>query len=117
MSRKIAITVVVVSLVAAGLYWSTSRGLPVEVAAAQRGPIRTYVEERAKTRLPEIYRVTMPLNGRVLPIRVKERDSVTAGQVVAEMEAADFDTAVSAGTARVERLKNTIVENADNRLK
>lgn len=116
MSRKTVIAVVVVLVVASGLYWSSLRGVPVEVATVEVGPIRTYVEERAKTRLPETYRITMPLNGRILPIRLKERDAVTAGQVVAEMDPADLETAVSEGTARVERLRNTIVESADNRL-
>jgi len=45
-------------------YYGFSTGTPVDVAVAEKGEIRTYVEERAKTRLPEIYRVTMPLNGR-----------------------------------------------------
>jgi multidrug efflux pump subunit AcrA (membrane-fusion protein) len=90
--------------------------VPVDVAVARMGRIRTYVEERAKTRLPVVYRITMPLDGRILPIDLKERDAVTAGKVVARLEAADFDTAVAEGAARLQRLQNMIVENQDNRL-
>lgn len=88
----------------------------VDVAVMTRGTIHNYVEERAQTRLPQVYRISMPLPGRILPIEVRERDSVSAGQVVARMDPADLETDVAESTARVRRLEKMIVENQDNRL-
>ena len=61
MSRWIWISLVVVSGVAGFLYLESVQAVPVDVAVVKTGRIRTYVEERAKTRLPKIYRITMPL--------------------------------------------------------
>ena len=96
-------TIGVLSVAAVGIaYWYVSApGTPVDVAVVQTGPIRAYIEERAKTRLPKIYRITMPLDGRIEPITLKEGDHVTKGQVVARMDAADLQTDLTAATARV----------------
>ncbi|MEX0702528.1 MAG: efflux RND transporter periplasmic adaptor subunit [Planctomycetales bacterium] len=118
MGRWIGAAIVGTLLLAAGwAVWRNLReGAPVDVATVSRGEIRTYVEELAKTRLPEIYRVTMPLDGRILPIDLVEGDPVEQGQVVARMEAADLETAVAEAGARVARLQAEIVENDDTRL-
>jgi HlyD family secretion protein len=79
------------------------RGVPVDVAFAERKEIREYVEEQAKTRLPDVYEITMPLQGRVLPITLNEGDRVTAGQIVAQLDPQDLETDV------VERA-NTVVQ-------
>ncbi|MCA9071399.1 MAG: efflux RND transporter periplasmic adaptor subunit, partial [Planctomycetaceae bacterium] len=78
--------------------------------------ISTFVEEQAKTRLPKIYRITMPLEGRVLPIDLTAGDPVAKGQVVAELETSDLATAVEEGKARVTQLEKRIIENDDARL-
>lgn len=110
---------ILAALVLAGVY-ATARtfreSVPVDVAKVTRGEIRAYVEELAKTRLPEIERVTMPLDGRILPIELTEGDVVETGQIVARMEADDLETAVAEAEARVARLEAEIVENDDTRL-
>jgi HlyD family secretion protein len=58
----------------------------------------------------------MPINGRILPIELKAGDSVQAGEVVAQVELADLDTAVQMAEARVRRLQASIVENNDSRI-
>lgn len=68
------------------------KGVPVDTATAARREIREYVEEQAKTRLPDIQKVTMPLQGRVLPITLEEGDRVTTGQVVARLDESDLKT-------------------------
>jgi HlyD family secretion protein len=62
----------------------------VRVAVATEGNIKAYVEERARTSLPHIYHVTMPLQGRVLPITVEEGDKVTVGEIVVQLEDIDW---------------------------
>ncbi|MCC7424373.1 MAG: efflux RND transporter periplasmic adaptor subunit [Planctomycetaceae bacterium] len=89
---RLLISLAVVSVVVAGVLWSRlSPGVPIDVAVASTGKISTWVEERARTRLPEVHRVTMPLAGRVKPIRLREGDRVKFDQVVAEMDFADLD--------------------------
>ena len=62
-------------------------GVPVQVATVRRDAIRAYVEEQqARTRVPDIYQITMPLAGRVLPISLREGDQVAKGDVVARMD-------------------------------
>ncbi len=63
---------------------------PVRLAVTTEGSIRAYVEERARTSLPHIYHVTMPLQGRVLPITAEEGDEVKAGEVVVRLDDIDW---------------------------
>jgi HlyD family secretion protein len=88
-------------------------GLPVEVAVAERGPIREFVDERGKTRLPQAYNLTMPFDGRISPIEFMEGAPVYKGQVVAQIVPSDLDLSVEAASASVDRLKASIKENDD----
>jgi len=63
---------------------------PIREATATKGAIQSYVEERARTSLPHIYHVTMPLQGRVLPISVEEGDTVKTGDIVVRLEDIDW---------------------------
>ncbi len=47
-------------------------GFPVEAAPAVRGAVQEYVDERGKTRLPQTYNITMPLEGRISAIDLIE---------------------------------------------
>ncbi len=67
--------------VAWAIYHDSRRPLVVDVAPAGRGTIRAFVEERARTTLPHIYHVTMPLPGRILPMEIREGDQVEEGQL------------------------------------
>ncbi len=115
MARRVGIGAAI-ALVGVLLFVSMQRGISVDAMTIDRGEVSTYVEERARTRLPQTYLVTMPLPGRVLPIELRERDSVTAGQIVARMDPSDLESLAMEGEARVERLKRMIIENEDNRL-
>ena len=99
------ILVVVILVVAAAVYAATTASQLVDTAPARRGTVSAFVEERATTRLPRTYRITMPIDGRILPIELKEGDAVRADGIVAQIELADLDTAVQMADARVRRLQ------------
>jgi HlyD family secretion protein len=95
------------------IYRSTMEGAPVEVAEVGYGPIRQFVDEEAKTRLPRTYLITMPYNGRIEAIDLVEGTQVSAGQVVARIVPADLDLELKTAQAAVERLKASIEESDD----
>lgn len=110
---------IVLAIVAAagfGIYSRSNQPVEVDVATARSGVIRSYIEERAKTRLPKIYRITMPAQGRILPIDLKEGTIVKKGQVVAQIDPDDLALSVAEAEARVARLDAEIAENDDLRL-
>ncbi|QGQ24175.1 HlyD family efflux transporter periplasmic adaptor subunit [Gimesia benthica] len=116
MSRK-SILITVGLLAVLGLYYLFSEApQPVDVTAAETGTVKAFIEERAKTSLPRIYRIAMPLNGRVMPITVQEDEKVTQGQVIAEMDTSDLDAEVAKARYRVEQYARKIIEQSDNRL-
>ncbi len=59
--------------------------IPVDVVAAQRGPLAITVDEDGETRARERYVISAPVAGRVPRIGLREGDRVSAGQVVAEL--------------------------------
>ncbi|MCA9014951.1 MAG: efflux RND transporter periplasmic adaptor subunit [Planctomycetaceae bacterium] len=116
MSRKSIIITVILCCGLAAVYLMSGKPLPVDVTVAETGEVKAFVEERAKTTLPRIYRIAMPLNGRILPITVKEDQKVTKGQIVAQMDTSDLDAEVAKAKYRVEQFSKKIIEQADNRL-
>lgn len=104
--------VVVVGAVVAGL-GAFSSGAAVEAAKVGKGPIREFVDERGKTRLPQVYSITMPFDGRVAPIKLVEGAPVKAGQIVAEVVPVDLDLSHKGAAAAIERLHASIRENDD----
>jgi len=103
---------VILSLVVAGigysLYAESQKALPVQSAPVTQGDIQAYVEERARTSLPHIYHVTMPLPGRLLPIMLREGDAVTQGQVVATLEDVDWQEAGISAAEMLVAMKNAV---------
>lgn len=88
--RTIVITAALVVVIGLLVYRDVSKGVSVRVAEVAEGPLEAYVEERAYTSLPNTYHITMPMQGRILPIELAEGDMVTNGQVVANLEETDW---------------------------
>lgn len=105
-----------VSAIVLLIYVKANEPIAVNAAIARRGRMENYIEERAKTRLPKIYRITMPSQGRVLPIDLKEGSRVTEGQVIAQLDPKDLSLSVAEAEARVARIEAEIAENDDVRL-
>lgn len=97
---KWIIAIIVIATVI-GLAVNYQPEVPVTTHRVERGLVQEFFEERAKTRVPEVYRISMPLDGRVLPIQLVEGDAVSSGQVVARMDPDDLQTDLSMANARV----------------
>ena len=112
-TKTILITALAGLAVAAAAYFWYRPGVRVEAARAARAPIREYVDEEGRTRLPKIHEITAPFAGRVEGIDLIEGTPVKAGQVVARVVPLDLDLNVAEAEAAVERLEASIRENDD----
>lgn len=77
------------AFVAAIVYSFMPRPVAVDVAQVSEGELQVYVEEDGRTRLRDRYKVSAPLAGRLLRIRYKAGDVVSASQPLAVIEPAD----------------------------
>ena len=105
---RILILLLLVGVVGYAIYADATRALPVQDALVSEGPIEAYVEERARTSVPRIYHVTMPLPGRILPVEVREGDAVRQGQVVAHLEDVEWKEASISVAETVVAMKNAM---------
>jgi len=94
-------------------YSALDRGAPVEAAAVSRGPVREFVDEEGKTRLPNVHLITMPYDGRIEAIDLVEGAPVKKDQVLARVAPFELNTAVAVAQAAVDRLEASIQENDD----
>jgi len=113
--------VLLLLIVGAAAAWgaaeSVTSGVPVDVRMIERGTVREFVDERAKTRLPEMHLVTMPFAGRVAeePLgQLREGTAVEQGQVVARVVQVDLQLTLDEATAAVDQLEARLAENADS---
>ncbi len=108
----------IVIAVAAVLYAYTAMqsGIPVQTVAASTGDIRAWVEDRAMTTLPLVYKITMPQDGRILPITLEAGHGVSKDQVVAQMDTADLKTALAVAEAQVAEIEAQITVNKYNEI-
>ncbi len=83
-------------------------GVSVRTAKVEKGPIRAWVEDRAMTTLPFVHNITMPQDGRILPITLEAGHAVSRGQVVAQMDTADLKTALAMADARIAEIQAQI---------
>jgi HlyD family secretion protein len=78
--RRTILIAAVAVLVAAALAWSFwPRPVAVDLAAVSRGPMQVEVSDEGRTRIREIYRISAPVNGRLLRVNVHPGDVVTGG--------------------------------------
>ena len=98
-------------LIAAGA-WSAYRRVTepagVRTARLRRGTIREVVEDRARTTLPHIVHVTMPQEGRFLPIELPEGTSVAKGQSIARLEDEDLRDAYTESLSIVRAMAENV---------
>ncbi len=107
--------VIAVAVVLYG-YMEMQSGIPVQTARVAAGHIRAWVEDRAMTTLPFVYKITMPQDGRILPIALEAGRSVSKGQVVAQMDPADLKTTLALADARMAEIQAQIAINRYNKI-
>lgn len=95
------------------VWQAATAGVEVETVAAHKQEIRTWVDEQGKTRLPQSQLVTMPFDGRIAEITLRERDRVAKGDIVAQVIPEDVDAPLAEAEAAVERLAASIRQNDD----
>jgi HlyD family secretion protein len=116
MMPKWILAVVIVGAAAAAVVagiGALGSGAPVEAAKVRKAPIQEFVDERGKTRLPQVYSITMPFEGRILPIELVEGSRVKRGEVVAQVVPLDLKLSHDSAIASIERLDASIKENDD----
>jgi HlyD family secretion protein len=115
-------TWLIISAIAAILIlWGAFSGwfqssVPVEAKALERGAIDEFIDEQAKTRLPETHLITMPFQGRIEAIELTEGTPVAKDQVVAQIVPRDLELSVEEAKAAVERLEDSIKESSNHDL-
>jgi HlyD family secretion protein len=114
MRRWAALVLILVAVVMAGGAWSAwTSGTDVDVVRAAMGPIRQYVDEQGKTRLPRTYNITTPFAGRMEAIELEVGSRVAQGEVVAQMVRRELTLRVEQAQAEVNRLDASIHETAN----
>ncbi len=89
-------------------------GEPVDVVLADQGAIEQHIDERAVTRLPRTYLISMPYAARIEEIALSEGDRVEKSnpeKPLAKIVPEDLELAVTEAEAAVERLDASIAEN------
>ena len=102
---------IVVGIAAAAAF---APGEPVDVVAVTNGSIHQYIDERAVTRLPRTYLISMPYAARIEEITLKEGDRVEKDnpeKPLARIIPEDLELAVTEAEAAVQRLDASIAEN------
>lgn len=115
MGKWVSLTLLLVvgAVIAWTVYAKATDAVPVLAAKVKTAPIREFVDERAKTRLPRVYLITMPSTARIEQNDLTEGTPVEKGQIVARVVPSDLELSLDAATAAVERLDAAIRENDD----
>ena len=111
--KRIVIGVVLLALIAGGVFVLRPRGTPVEMTQVVRRTVREYVIEDAKTRLPTNYIVDMPVNGTVERITHEAGDEVHEGEVLARIDPFEIEQGIRGVKAMIAQAKAQI-QGVDN---
>lgn len=109
-ARHLAFAALALTL-AWAVYAQAVRGVLVQTAPVVRGPIREFVDELGKTRLPDEHRITMPFAARIEPLTIREGQRVKQGDLIARLAPADLESELAEARAAVERFDAAIAEN------
>lgn len=106
--------VAVIIIIAAAL--EGMKGIPVVAATVGETPVSEYVEARAKTTLPRVWTLCMPLDGRLMPITISPGEPVKKGQVVASLDTKPLAAALAEAKAAGDAIQGQININNFNAL-
>src|SRR5689334_6509038 len=90
-------------IVAAALAWSFwPKPVPIDIAQVMRGPFQVTVEDEGRTRVKDAYVVSAPVAGRLLRIGNRAGESISAGDIVAQLQPATPELLDARARARAE---------------
>lgn len=112
----IGLTVAAVLVATSIVYELAKPGPPVDAVEVRPGTLRASVADRARTSLPEIARLTMPVDGRIEPIRLEPGTPVKQGDVVARLDTTTLEAEAAAARAEVATIQAQLDLLADNRI-
>ena len=95
------------SALAAVAYFSLG-GERVEVARVERGELRQAVVASGRVRTPQRVEVASQITGRVTGVAVREGDAVTAGQVLLQFDAAEWQASVAQARASLAQAESRL---------
>jgi HlyD family secretion protein len=99
--RKLLLPAAIVLALAGLAWWSSTRPVLVDVRTVAHGDVRESAEEEGRTRVPERFELSTPVDGRLLRVEVEPGDPVTAGQVLAEIDPLSLEAKVREAEARI----------------
>ncbi len=115
-TRWLIVALIVLVVVVGGVWWATRPDAEVQVIQPRIATIRAYVEEQAVTELPHDHLISMPINGWLQRIELREGDPVAQDQVIARLETDDLEDRVHQAEQRIAVLETKLRQIADNRL-
>lgn len=83
-------------------------GERVEVARVERGELRQAVVASGRVRTPQRVEVASQITGRVTGVAVREGDAVTAGQVLLQFDAAEWQASVAQARASLAQAESRL---------
>jgi HlyD family secretion protein len=112
-SKKTWIIIIAGIILAVLIYTvnSSSNSISVIMSTAKKENIKSYITQRAKTDLPQIYKITIPYNSRILAITKTPGTVVKKGEIVASLDTADIQTQVKIAESNVESIQGKITLN------
>ncbi|MDD5697914.1 MAG: efflux RND transporter periplasmic adaptor subunit [Victivallaceae bacterium] len=105
---------IIAGVIIVALVLLLERGAAVRTARVKTGTICAYVEERARTTLPRIYHLTMPLSGRIMPITLTPGTAVKRHEIIARLDDSNLRTRLVEAEAKAEGIRRQIVLNKYN---
>ncbi len=114
--RWVVLAAVVVAVAAVVLVRRLQPGATVTVVKPRTEDLRAFVDEQAVTQLPRDFLISMPIDGWLEPIALREGDAVKAKGVVARLDTEDLADRVRQIEKRIAVLNTRISKSKDNRL-
>ena len=93
------------------IIYAEMQGIPALTGKVTKGTVREYVEDRAVTSLPVLYKVSMPQSGRIEPIKLIPGSKVKKGQLIASLDDTEFNKECAIASARINALQGQIKIN------
>ncbi len=107
-NRKKRLASVLVLLVLTAIAWVSLRGPRVEVALVQQGDMRQAVVASGRVRAPERVELASQITARVNAIMVREGDAVAAGQLLLQLDAAEWQANVAQARANLAQAESRL---------